>query len=253
MSLLRIKRKKTDTPYENIVVLQPPFKKDKPEVFKLFRTDVEDDKLKNLMNAEFCLDNLQFPNSLKKEDAHDSKFIKILKKRKILQEDNVMYEGILDREEQDIELFRKDPLKFENLSLSEDNFHVYDYYITCSDNEGMLPQSSYPIVHWNPYFDQDIFLASEDGDESSGLSEDSNVLAESYFGNDYPDEISSDNDTCSSYSSDNPSQKSFKIKRILGKKMKQNRPIPHWIRLRTDNKIRYNAKRRHWRRTKLNL
>ncbi|RUS28696.1 ribosomal L39 protein-domain-containing protein [Jimgerdemannia flammicorona] len=50
-----------------------------------------------------------------------------------------------------------------------------------------------------------------------------------------------------------PSNKTFKIKRILGKKQKQNRPIPQWIRLRTDNKIRYNAKRRHWRRTKLNL
>ena len=35
-----------------------------------------------------------------------------------------------------------------------------------------------------------------------------------------------------------PSHKSFKIKRILGKKQKQNRPIPQWIRLRTDNTIR---------------
>ncbi|OZJ04914.1 hypothetical protein BZG36_02638 [Bifiguratus adelaidae] len=50
-----------------------------------------------------------------------------------------------------------------------------------------------------------------------------------------------------------PSNKSFKIKRILGKKQRQNRPIPQWIRMRTDNKINYNAKRRHWRRTKLNL
>ncbi|KAJ3099076.1 60S ribosomal protein L39, partial [Phlyctochytrium planicorne] len=50
-----------------------------------------------------------------------------------------------------------------------------------------------------------------------------------------------------------PSNKSFKVKRILGKKIKQNRPIPHWIRLRTDNTIRYNAKRRNWRRTKLKL
>ncbi|KAL6216064.1 hypothetical protein ACLB2K_009291 [Fragaria x ananassa] len=48
-----------------------------------------------------------------------------------------------------------------------------------------------------------------------------------------------------------PSHKTFIIKKKLGKKMRQNRPIPHWIRLRTDNKIRYNAKRRHWRRTKL--
>ncbi len=47
-----------------------------------------------------------------------------------------------------------------------------------------------------------------------------------------------------------PSHKTFKIKRILGKKQKQNRPIPNWIRFRTDTKIRYNAKRRNWRRTK---
>lgn len=50
-----------------------------------------------------------------------------------------------------------------------------------------------------------------------------------------------------------PSNKTFKVKKILGKKAKQNRPLPQWIRMRTDNKIRYNAKRRHWRRTKLNL
>lgn len=54
-----------------------------------------------------------------------------------------------------------------------------------------------------------------------------------------------------------PSHKTFKIKQILGKKQRQNRPIPHWIRLRTpvgnEKRIRYNAKRRHWRRTKLGL
>ena len=50
-----------------------------------------------------------------------------------------------------------------------------------------------------------------------------------------------------------PSHKSFKIKRVLGKKQKQNRPLPQWIRMRTDNTIRYNAKRRHWRRTKLGI
>jgi len=49
------------------------------------------------------------------------------------------------------------------------------------------------------------------------------------------------------------SQKTLKVKRILAKKQKQNRPIPQWIRLRTGNTIRYNAKRRHWRRTKLGL
>ncbi|RZC87965.1 hypothetical protein C5167_004144 [Papaver somniferum] len=48
-----------------------------------------------------------------------------------------------------------------------------------------------------------------------------------------------------------PSHKSFMIKKKLAKKMRQNRPIPNWIRMRTDNTIRYNAKRRHWRRTKL--
>ncbi|KAF5961493.1 hypothetical protein HYC85_002702 [Camellia sinensis] len=50
-----------------------------------------------------------------------------------------------------------------------------------------------------------------------------------------------------------PSHKTFMIKKKLAKKMRQNRPIPHWIRMRTDNTIRYNAKRRHWRRTKLGI
>ncbi|CAD7682482.1 unnamed protein product [Nyctereutes procyonoides] len=49
------------------------------------------------------------------------------------------------------------------------------------------------------------------------------------------------------------SHKSFRIKRFLAKKQKQNRPIPQWIWMKTDNKIRYNFKRRHWRRTKLCL
>ena len=35
-----------------------------------------------------------------------------------------------------------------------------------------------------------------------------------------------------------PSQKTFKIKKHLAKKAKQNRPIPQWIRFRTGNKIR---------------
>ncbi|KAL5987453.1 hypothetical protein ACLOJK_035201 [Asimina triloba] len=50
-----------------------------------------------------------------------------------------------------------------------------------------------------------------------------------------------------------PSHKTFRFKKKLAKKMRQNRPIPHCIRMRTDNTIRYNAKRRHWRRTKLGL
>ena len=35
-----------------------------------------------------------------------------------------------------------------------------------------------------------------------------------------------------------PSHKSFKTKKILAKKAKQNRQVPQWIRMRTDNKIR---------------
>ncbi|XP_012913387.1 large ribosomal subunit protein eL39-like [Mustela nigripes] len=49
------------------------------------------------------------------------------------------------------------------------------------------------------------------------------------------------------------SHKTLRIKQFLAKKQKQNRPIPQWIWMKTDNKIRYNFKRRHWRRTKLGL
>ncbi|XP_061043208.1 large ribosomal subunit protein eL39-like [Eubalaena glacialis] len=49
------------------------------------------------------------------------------------------------------------------------------------------------------------------------------------------------------------SHKTFRIKRFLAKKQKQNRPIPQWIQMKTGNKIRYDSKRRHWRRTKLGL
>ncbi|KAL1608692.1 60S ribosomal protein L39 [Nothophoma quercina] len=49
------------------------------------------------------------------------------------------------------------------------------------------------------------------------------------------------------------SQKSFRTKQKLAKAQKQNRPIPQWIRLRTNNTIRYNAKRRHWRKTRLGI
>ncbi|XP_071735104.1 large ribosomal subunit protein eL39z/eL39x-like [Rutidosis leptorrhynchoides] len=41
------------------------------------------------------------------------------------------------------------------------------------------------------------------------------------------------------------------IKKKLGKKMRQNRRIPHWILLRSNQKVKWNGKRRHWRRTKL--
>ncbi|CDR48542.1 RHTO0S18e02344g1_1 [Rhodotorula toruloides] len=50
-----------------------------------------------------------------------------------------------------------------------------------------------------------------------------------------------------------PSNKSFRTKVHLAKAAKQNRPIPQWFRLKADSKIQYNAKRRNWRRTKLNL
>lgn len=38
-----------------------------------------------------------------------------------------------------------------------------------------------------------------------------------------------------------PSHKTFRIKKKLAKKMRQNRPIPYWIRMRTDNTIRYDC------------
>ncbi|SAL99981.1 hypothetical protein [Absidia glauca] len=50
-----------------------------------------------------------------------------------------------------------------------------------------------------------------------------------------------------------PSNKSFITKVKLGKAQKQNRPLPHWFRLKSDTKIRWNAKRRNWRHTKLNI
>lgn len=47
--------------------------------------------------------------------------------------------------------------------------------------------------------------------------------------------------------------KSLLMKKRLAKKQRQNRPLPNWYRYKTDNNIRYNAKRRHWRRTKLKI
>jgi large subunit ribosomal protein L39e len=43
------------------------------------------------------------------------------------------------------------------------------------------------------------------------------------------------------------------IKKKYAKKGKQNRQVPYWIRLQTGSTIKYNTKRRHWRRTKLNF
>ena len=47
--------------------------------------------------------------------------------------------------------------------------------------------------------------------------------------------------------------KTLIIKKRLAKAQRQNRPLPNWFRYKTDNKIRYNAKRRNWRRTKLSV
>lgn len=47
--------------------------------------------------------------------------------------------------------------------------------------------------------------------------------------------------------------KSATLKRKLGKRFKSNKQAPHWIRLKGDIKVKYNYKRRHWRRTKLGL
>nr|XP_055091887.1 60S ribosomal protein L39-like [Symphalangus syndactylus] len=49
------------------------------------------------------------------------------------------------------------------------------------------------------------------------------------------------------------SHRTFRFKQFLAKKQKQNGSIPQWIQIKTGNKIRYNSKRRHWRRTKLGL
>nr|XP_004652313.1 60S ribosomal protein L39-like [Jaculus jaculus] len=49
------------------------------------------------------------------------------------------------------------------------------------------------------------------------------------------------------------SHKTFRIKRFLAKKQKQNRPVPPWVQMKTGNKNMYNSKKRNWRRTKLGL
>ncbi len=42
-----------------------------------------------------------------------------------------------------------------------------------------------------------------------------------------------------------PSHKTFRTKRTLGVKQKQNRPVPQWIRMRTGNTIRLVSSDRH--------
>ncbi|XP_066228815.1 large ribosomal subunit protein eL39-like [Saccopteryx leptura] len=48
--------------------------------------------------------------------------------------------------------------------------------------------------------------------------------------------------------------KTFSIKRFQTKKEKQKHSIPQWIRMKNEGRnVRYNCKRRNWRRTKLGL
>ncbi|XP_032733356.1 60S ribosomal protein L39-like [Lontra canadensis] len=49
------------------------------------------------------------------------------------------------------------------------------------------------------------------------------------------------------------SHKTFRIKLFLAKKQKQNHPIPRRIQMKSGNAIRYNPRRRRWRRAKLGL
>ncbi|XP_035316468.1 60S ribosomal protein L39-like isoform X1 [Cricetulus griseus] len=46
------------------------------------------------------------------------------------------------------------------------------------------------------------------------------------------------------------SHKTLRIKQFLAK---HNGPFPQWTQMKTANKIRYNFKRKHWRRMKLGL
>jgi large subunit ribosomal protein L39e len=43
------------------------------------------------------------------------------------------------------------------------------------------------------------------------------------------------------------------LKKKLGKEIKKNRPLPNWYRFKKNNKIKFNMKRRNWRKTKLKL
>jgi large subunit ribosomal protein L39e len=47
--------------------------------------------------------------------------------------------------------------------------------------------------------------------------------------------------------------KTFKTKKTLAVARNRNKPVPQWFRLKTDSKIKWNNKRRHWRRTSLGL
>ncbi|KAJ2779498.1 60S ribosomal protein L39 [Coemansia javaensis] len=50
-----------------------------------------------------------------------------------------------------------------------------------------------------------------------------------------------------------PSNKTFRVKRVLGKKTKQNRQMPAWFRAKGTVKRAYSFKRRNWRHSKIGL
>lgn len=49
------------------------------------------------------------------------------------------------------------------------------------------------------------------------------------------------------------SHKTLRTKKLLAVNRRRNRPLPQWTRLKTGSTIRYNAKRKNWRRTKLGI
>ncbi|KAG9391080.1 60S ribosomal protein L39 [Carpediemonas membranifera] len=49
------------------------------------------------------------------------------------------------------------------------------------------------------------------------------------------------------------SNKTLQLKLRHASLRKMNRPVPHWYRIKTHNAIRWNNKRRHWKRSKIGL
>ncbi len=48
-------------------------------------------------------------------------------------------------------------------------------------------------------------------------------------------------------------KKTVGVKKRLAKALKQNRRAPIWVTIKTNRRIFYSPKRRHWRRTKLKV
>lgn len=49
------------------------------------------------------------------------------------------------------------------------------------------------------------------------------------------------------------SRKTSGVKKRLIRALKSNKPVPAWIMVRTNRKVRTNPKRRHWRSKKLKI